>query len=433
MPQQSFLHVADVHLDSPLARVRKLGGRIADQLQRASRASFESVVDLALEHEVGAVLISGDLFDGPIRDASSALWVEGQFRRLTRAGTKVLLILGNHDAISVSQKVTQWSEGVIEFSSDSAETHLFDELGLAVHGQSFGARAQTQDLAAKYPNAVPGYFNVGLLHTSLSSPGAHNPYAPTTVSLLENSGYDYWALGHIHVRSQHSLSSKCYVGYSGNTQGRSIRETGAKGCNLVRYSDGKLDSVEFQATDSVRWSLLDLDVSRLEHLTELEDALEERLAELVHYADNHPLVVRVSLQGETALQGELSRTGTQENIAELFSQVLQNAGDFWLESVRVQSSPIPALRNDDILGPLEYLSRVADLAKHDSLQQKDLEECLEELLRKARRELNEYGWRVGTGGRTAPESGEHAETELTEWIRKAENLLVSRLMGDNVA
>ncbi len=56
-----FLHVADVHLDTSFAGRSEAVRR---RLREASREAFRRAVDVALQEEVDAVLIAGDLFDG---------------------------------------------------------------------------------------------------------------------------------------------------------------------------------------------------------------------------------------------------------------------------------------------------------------------------------------------------------------------------------
>lgn len=422
MTKSSFLHVADVHLDSPLAKVRQLDGSTATQLHRASRRSLEVVVETAIENTVKAVVISGDLFDGPVRDASAGVWVESQFKRLTREGIEVLLIRGNHDALSNAHRVTHWPQGVQEFASENPESRLLESAGIAVHGQSFGARVEKADLAACYPAAVAGYYNVGLLHTSLAGGSSnHDTYAPTSISTLENMGYDYWALGHIHVRTEASLSTKCHVGYSGNTQGRHIRETGAKGCQLVTVADGVLESIRFVATDSIRWHEIELDVAELEYLRDIEDLLESKVCPLIDDAGGRPLAVRLKLVGATSLHAELTRFGTTDRLGEALSVRLKELGSVWLESIKVATTPYFQKSHDDVILPIKYLSQVAEICKTDAVVRDEMHAALEELLRKARSELAEYGW---------PLTQElQRETELDRLINQAEDMLVARLVG----
>ena len=48
---------------------------------------------------------------------------------------------------------------------------------------------------------------------------------------LTAKGYDYWALGHVHEHAV--LQQSPWVVFSGNLQGRHIRETGPRGAVLV--------------------------------------------------------------------------------------------------------------------------------------------------------------------------------------------------------
>ncbi len=52
---------------------------------------------------------------------------------------------------------------------------------------------------------------------------------------MTNKGYDYWALGHVHKRE--SIREAPWVVFPGNIQGRHIRESGPKGCLLVKVDE----------------------------------------------------------------------------------------------------------------------------------------------------------------------------------------------------
>jgi exonuclease SbcD len=97
----------------------------------------------------------------------------------------------------------------------------------------------TEDLAALYPPAVPGYFNIGVLHTNLGGISEHANYAPCSLQTLKNKGYQYWALGHVHSRQ--ILCTDPYIVYPGNIQGRNGREQGEKSCELVTVTRRRSD------------------------------------------------------------------------------------------------------------------------------------------------------------------------------------------------
>ena len=420
-----FIHAADVHLDSPLASLKRLNAATADELQGASRRSLQTLIDHALHNQVQAVVIAGDLFDGPVKDVGAGLWVDSQFKRLTREGIQVVLIRGNHDAVSNARRVTRWSTGVTELPADAPSTIRLDECGLAFHGQSFGARSETADLAAAYPAGRPGYFNVGVLHTSLSGSSQHDVYAPTTATALERHGYDYWALGHIHLRSPQSHSPQCYIGFSGNMQGRHIREQGAKGCQLVTIEDGQLQGIQFLPTDSLRWHELQVDVQPLEHLNDIEETLEDQLIPLLDSGSGCSMAVRVTLQGCTRLHGDLTRPITVERLSDALSSRLTELGPIWLESVKVRTHPARQTASADLDLPLKYVNQIADELRCDELARSELTEMLDELLRRARNELSEYGWALA--------KADDSDQEISRLIDQAADLVMSRLMTGNDA
>ena len=142
-------------------------------------------------------------------------------------------------------------------SASRPETVVYDDLGVAVHGQSFATRAVSEDLASRYPPPIAGALNVGLLHTALDGRPGHDPYAPTQLGVLTGKGYDYWALGHVHEREV--LASDPWVVFPGNLQGRHARETGPKGATVIEVEDGRVRAVEHRVLDVVRWSQIHVD------------------------------------------------------------------------------------------------------------------------------------------------------------------------------
>jgi DNA repair exonuclease SbcCD nuclease subunit len=207
-------------------------GAPVERLRGASRQALTALVDLAIEQRVAFVLLAGDIYDGNWADFRTGLFFRDQMVRLRRAGIRVFIVKGNHDAESQITKQLPDVDGVHVFSSHKSETIDLEELGVAVHGRSFPHRAVPEDLVPLYPPPLSGRFNIGVLHTSLTGREGHDPYAPTSVEVLCDKGYDYFALGHVHAREVVRESTPRIV-FPGNLQGRHAKETGPKGCELV--------------------------------------------------------------------------------------------------------------------------------------------------------------------------------------------------------
>ena len=223
----SFIHAADLHLGSPLSGLATRDADLARRLASAGRQAFEDLVTQAIERAVAFVVVAGDVYDGDWADNTIGLFFARQVARLDRAGIPTILVRGNHDAESVITRSITLPASVHVFPAARAGTLRLDALRVAMHGRSFQGRAVEENLSLTYPAALPGWFNLGVLHTSCTGHAAHETYAPCSVADLAARGYDYWALGHIHEYAE--LSRDPWIVFPGNLQGRSVRECGEKG------------------------------------------------------------------------------------------------------------------------------------------------------------------------------------------------------------
>jgi DNA repair protein SbcD/Mre11 len=348
-----LVHAADLHLDSALHGLARYESAPAEEIRGATRRAFTNLVTLCLEERVSLLVISGDLFDGDWRDISTGLFFAAQLSKLCEAGVKVVWIRGNHDAVSQIRRSVRLPEPVIELAATQAETRVFEELGVAVHGQSFGKRDVTEDLAAGYPARVPGALNVGLLHTALDGRSGHDRYAPCRIETLVNRGYEYWALGHVHQREV--VHADPYVVFPGNLQGRHARELGEKGATLVTFDGDRISAVEGRALDAVRWAELVVRAGDAENVDDVLTTAQAELGRASEAAQGRLLAFRVRIQGATRLDAVLraSRDRLHEELCSL-SYAVGGAGA-WLEKLVLATEP-PAGRvalGDDALAEIE--------------------------------------------------------------------------------
>jgi exonuclease SbcD len=330
-----FLHTADIHLDSPLRGLESHEGGPIEELRGATRRAFDNLIELALEEKVELLLIAGDLYDGDWKDYNTGLYFASRMGRLQRAGIRVCLVSGNHDAASRITKAMPLPANLTVFSSRRAETLRFDDLRVAIHGRSYTERAVVENLSADYPQRVEGYCNIGLLHTSLVGRPGHEPYAPCKIDDLLAKGYDYWALGHVHRRE--IVGEHPWIVFPGNLQGRHIREDGAKGATLVRVEDDAIVDVQHRDLDVVRWQSCVVDVSPCQNLESVYDMVRQEMARCRDQADGRILAIRIILAGDTAVHGDLH--GRSFLLTEELRGLAAALGEVWLEEVRLITTP----------------------------------------------------------------------------------------------
>jgi DNA repair exonuclease SbcCD nuclease subunit len=411
-----ILHCADLHLDSPLRGLEADPDAPAERIRGATRVAFTNLVDFALDQGVGLVLIAGDLYDGDWVDWRTGQFLVRELERLTRAGVRVLAISGNHDAENVITRKLRWPEGARMLAAKQAETVLFPEWGVAVHGRGFEQAAVLENLLPSYPAPVDGHCNIGMLHTAAGGNPLHARYAPCSVEQLANHGYQYWALGHIHGREV--LAAEPWIVFPGNLQGRHINEEGAKGGTLITIEHGVIvGEPVHHALDAVRWRRLVVDLTGAEDedtvLALARQSLEAALAE----AEGRLLAVRLHLTGVTAAHVALARDAgaTREKIRNEALAVGAN-GVLWLEQVVVETAPP---RTETIHDPMVALL-LADIEAQDAASLADALTQVAPLLDRA------TGLRAALG--EAHPATLAAGGEVTaDLLRQAKDLLLARL------
>ena len=333
----TFVHSADIHLDSPLkGLVQYEGAPDVAEIRGATRQALDNLVGFVLSEKVPLLIIAGDLYDGDWPDFNTGLYFSKQMQRLADAGTRVAIVRGNHDAANAMTKTLVMPDNVKIFRTRKPETWRLDDLGIALHGQSYATSEVTENLAVAYPEPIPGMLNIGVLHCLISGATGHRAYAPCTLDDLAAKGYDYWALGHVHEFSV--LRDHPCVVYAGCSQGRHIRETGPKGCVWVAVEDAGLKA-EFVPVDVFRWFNLTVDIAGAQRMDDVAGAFGRALkAEMAKQGDA-PCCVRVILRGRCSLHGRLCTDPDSvcANIRAVATDV--SRGRAWIEKVELATAP----------------------------------------------------------------------------------------------
>jgi DNA repair exonuclease SbcCD nuclease subunit len=357
-----LIHAADLHLDSPMVGLGRYDGAPVDEIKGATRKALANLVDAAMDHEVDAVLLAGDLFDGNWTHYGTGVHFIKEMGRLREAGIPVVSISGNHDAESKITKELGFPDNVHVLDVAEPETFVLENVGLAVHGQGYAAAAITDDLSLAYPGPLADLVNVGLLHTAVGGRRGHANYAPCKLAFLQEHGYDYWGLGHSH--GFEILSEDPPVVFSGNLQGRGIHERGPKGAVLVEVGPDGVD-VDRLSLDVVRWEIVELDVGKAATFDDLAGLARTGMRAAANEAGDRLLAARIVFSGEGEIHNDL--LADPERLRhEMYGAAVDVAGDqLWVEEVRVETSPPGAAptAGSDAVG--ELLAELEDISADD--------------------------------------------------------------------
>ncbi len=310
----SFIHCADLHLDSPFVGLSDISPSLGSLLRKATFQAFENAVSYAIKKHTDFFVLSGDIYDGADRSVRAQVFLLNQLKRLSDVGIPSFLAHGNHDALSGWEMDRDLPPLVTRFGPqvESVPLVLRGKRVGTVHGYSYPVRDVYDNVARAFSGKRGEGVNVAVLHCNLGGMKGHENYAPCSLDDLRMAGMDYWALGHVH--SAEVVSYDPLVVYPGNLQGRSIRETGKKGLYSVTLTPGSgfvpaSGTVEFVPCDVVRWRSEKLSIEALHRDEDLFEAVE-KVKEIVRRdSSGRPTLLRIELTGRGRIHGLLRRPG----------------------------------------------------------------------------------------------------------------------------
>ncbi len=342
----SFIHAADLHLDTPFSGIGRVDQILQQTLKDASLIAFDNLIRAAIDQRVDFVLLAGDIYDGVEHGVrAQARFIKGM-QDLAVHGIRCFFIHGNHDPIEEGWSALRPED----FPSSAVRFDQYDDVRAepverdgkiiaVVHGISFREKVETRNLSLLFPDKLGARpFSIGLLHCNVGAQTGHGDYAPCTVDDLCSRGIDYWALGHIHKRTVLSIDNPVIL-YPGNLQARRFDECGPRGATLVKvdsYGNTKLEPLEL---DVVRFAQLDVDVDGRDSLEDILVESEIHTTTAIKEGKGRVLMARIVLHGRTDAHRDLLKAAASAELLPAFCDRLQSDG-FWLNAVSVRTTTL---------------------------------------------------------------------------------------------
>ncbi len=219
-----FIHIADVHLgmkpDSGYPWSDKRASEIFE--------TFTKIIDICNEDNIELLIIAGDLFH---KQPSEQELKEVNYVLSKLVNTQVVLMAGNHDYAPTGSNFQKfvWNDNVHMFSNGKTESILLEDLNAEIYGFSYNDR---NIIIPRYDDLQP--FDNSRINI-LVGHGGEPDNIPIDFNKLQNSMFDYVALGHIH--KPNIIGDK--VAYSGSLEPLDRTETGEHGYILGEVELGK--------------------------------------------------------------------------------------------------------------------------------------------------------------------------------------------------
>lgn len=229
-----FIHCADLHLDRSFEGLYLMNESV-DELLEINEKVLESIVSVAIQEAVDFVLLVGDTFHQNRPSLKTQHQFFTQMSRLEVAHIPVYLSFGNHDYYEEARYWFDFPKNVHLFTEETVQTITGETkqgVSYCISGFSYQKPWLDESKVAQFPRRQ-GTYHIGMYHGDQQ--GEH--YAPFVVQEMKQKGYDYWALGHIHVAT--ALSTQPPIIYPGTPQGHTQKEKETPGILLVTLTQGE--------------------------------------------------------------------------------------------------------------------------------------------------------------------------------------------------
>jgi len=274
-----FIHTADLHLDSKMES--NLTGLQAKERKTELLNTFKRLAEYAVQNNITAVIIAGDMFDSP--------------RVTQKARNYVLDVIANNPAVDFLYLTGNHDEGAFEGDLPSNFKQFGDGWTYFEYGNVTIAGARL--LQGHYGiydrlSLKAERINIVAMHGQESNYGRRDNAEIINLPSLQSRFIDYLALGHVHSYKTGILDKRGTWCYSGCLEGRGFDECGDKGFVVVEI-DGKTIKQNFVPFAYRNLYEAEVDITGLIALSQVEAKADEVLKDI----DNKSLV-KLCLTGQ---------------------------------------------------------------------------------------------------------------------------------------
>lgn len=275
-----FVHIADMHFDSPFVNLSEKD--IMGDLRRLEqRKVFKKIIEYIKENNIKYFFISGDLYEHKYIKQSTIDYINKLFEEMPE--TNIYIAPGNHDPYTKNSYYNKynWSKNVkifgpkvekIETQDANIYGYGFDDFYCSDSGVENIEIEQTEKL------------NILIIHGNIDGSTIEDmQYNSMSKKMLQEKGFDYVALGHIHKKDYNTEENQKIV-YPGSTISLGFDELGEHGMIVGDVEKNKLET-QFIKLDDKQFTKRELNVDNIYSKEELIEKINELEIEENNYVE----------------------------------------------------------------------------------------------------------------------------------------------------
>lgn len=283
-----FAHMADIHL----------GANREPTLEKLEIETFRKAMDKCIEEKVDFILICGDLFHVGIPDLGVVREAVIKMKEVKDKGIPIYLIYGSHDYTPTGTSIIDVLESAglitkivkgkvidgklkLEFFTDPKTKAKL----VGISARKIGLESKYYEILDRESLENEDGFKIFAFHSGL------NEFKPAYLSQMETipvsylpKGFDYYAGGHVHDRSENSLlgyekvvfPGPLFIGYGRDLE--QIAKGEKRGFYIVSFSD-KVEKIEFLEMKSLEGIYFEYNAS-YKNALQVQKELKEKLSKL---------------------------------------------------------------------------------------------------------------------------------------------------------
>ncbi len=259
-----FVHIADMHFDSPFTTLSDKGN-LGEKRRIEQRKIFKKVIEYIKENNIEDLFISGDLYEHKYIRRTTIEYINNLFKEIPE--TKIFISPGNHDPYLKKSYYNdfKWNNNVKIFNSQIEKVELEN---VDIYGYGFDdfycSDTKIEELEIENSEKI----NILIIHGTLDGANLEDKqYNSMNKKMLEEKGFNYIALGHIHKTN---YSEKEKIIYPGSTISLGFDELGEHGmiAGEITKQENKIEFIKLDETEFVEYELDCTEIQSIEELIE---------------------------------------------------------------------------------------------------------------------------------------------------------------------
>lgn len=303
-----FAHIADMHFDIPFTSLNSREN-LGKKRRLEQRDAFKKAINYIKENNIEYLFIAGDLYEQEYVKKSTIDYIARLFREIPN--TKIFITPGNHDPYLKNSYYYTYDFGENVNIFHSSQVEKYEDENVNVYGMAFTEfymqTSPFENIKIPYSDKL----NILIAHCDLNGSKDEEglSYNPILESKLNELGFDYVALGHIH---KNNLENRNRIFYPGSMISLGFDERGSHGMIVGNLNKENLE-INFVNLDNREFQEIELDVENIFS----KEELIETILNLELSSNNMYKIVLVGKRNFDISSRDILKVISKENILKL--------------------------------------------------------------------------------------------------------------------